>query len=262
MAIQALQENSIVSLNEPRLRGRLIALVGGATAMGSGIALLVWSRLGMVPMDVLHVAVSHAVGWTLGSSILVCQLILAMTFLPLRIRPGIATVVAFVIPAAVTDTLLSLMPAVDDLLLPEPLGLLIRTVALLLGGLLFCGGVATYLTAALGQLPRDGLMLALAGARNINHASPQRFALARIGIDTACVVGGTAILGPTDAAHLGALTPGTLLMAAGSGPLISYLRRRIDRFPGFPAQPTEPISRRGTGRHQRTLRTIVHGDRV
>ncbi|MCR6488268.1 hypothetical protein M8542_36105 [Amycolatopsis sp. OK19-0408] len=220
--------------------------------MGSGIALLVWSRLGMVPMDVLHAAVSHAFGWTFGSSILVCQFILATTFLPLRIRPGIGTPVALVIPAAVADALLSLMPTADYLPLPEALGLVIRTLALLLGGLLFCGGVAAYLTAALGQLPRDALMLALAGARDITQAEPRRLALARISIDTTCLAGGIALLGPDNAMHLGALAPGTLLIAVGSGPLISYLRRLAARVLGFSPQATPATVRHETGRHRRT----------
>ncbi|MFI5593699.1 hypothetical protein ACIA5G_52355 [Amycolatopsis sp. NPDC051758] len=203
-------------------------------------------------MDVLHAAFSHAFGWSFGSSILVCQFILAATFLPLRIRPGIATVVAFIIPAIVADAVLSIMPSVDRLPLPETLALLIRALALLLGGLLFCAGVAAYLAAALGQLPRDGLMLVLAGARDITQAEPRRLALARIGIDITCVAGGVALLGPANATHLGALAPGTLLMAAGSGPLISYLRCLAARLPGLSSRSANPAPRNGTERHRRT----------
>ena len=81
--------------------------------MGGGIALLVWSRLGLAPMDVLHAGVSHATGWTFGSGIIVCQLVLATTFIPLRLKPGVGTVAAFVVPAVVADGALQLLPTVD-----------------------------------------------------------------------------------------------------------------------------------------------------
>ncbi len=252
MAIQVLRASPITKFTDSEMRRRLAALVGGAAAMGGGITLLVWSRLGMVPMDVLHAAVSHIFGWTFGSSILVCQIFLTVTFLPLRIRPGVATVVAFVIPAAIADVLLPLMPTVEVLPLPVTLGLLLRTLAFLLGGLLFCAGVAAYLLTDLGPLPRDGLMLVLAGARHgISHAQPRRLALARIGIDTAWVAGGVALLGPANAVHVGALAPGTLFIAAGSGPLIACLRRRIARVPGFPAARASQWNRSSPARTTR-----------
>lgn len=255
MATHPLRSHSIVGLSELQLRGRLTALAGGTMAMGVGIALLVWSRLGMVPMDVLHAAVSHATGWTFGSGIIVCQLALAMTFIPLRLKPGVGTVAALVIPAVVADGTLALLPALD--------AFPIRVAAFASGGFVFAAGVAVYLSANLGRLPRDGLMMAFSGPPSDDRrAGARRVALTRIAIDAAFVAGGVALLGPANAIHIGALSPGTLLLAAGTGPLIAYLLDVIARIPGFSPQPTRAVPRHGTGRHRRAQRANTYGDRA
>lgn len=255
MAMHFLPTKSAAQIGGHRLAARMAVLVAGTTAMGVGIALLVWSRLGLIPMDVLHAGVSHATGWTFGSGIIVCQLILAMTFIPLRVKPGVGTVAAFVIPAFVADGTLALLPAVD--------AVPIRISALATGGLLFTGGVAVYLSANLGRLPRDGLMMAFAGAPDDDRRTQaRRIALTRIAIDAAFVAGGVALLGPANAVHVGALSPGTLLLAAGSGPLIAYLLDLIARVPGFSPRSAQAAPRTRTGRHRRTQPARARGDRA
>lgn len=230
MAIHLLPAKSAALTANSPLAARLTILAIGTTAMGGGIALLVWSRLGLTPMDVLHAGVSHATGWTFGSGIIVCQLVLATTFIPLRLKPGVGTVAALVIPAVVADGTLALLPAVDAV----PM----RVAAFAVGGLLFAAGVAVYLSADLGRLPRDGLMMAFAGAPGGDpRVRVRRVALTRIAIDTAFIAGGVAFLGPANAVHIGALSPGTLLLAAGSGPLIAYLLNIIARVLGSHHSP-------------------------
>src|SRR5437763_8075391 len=231
---------------------RLGQLGAGTIAMGVGIAALMWSRLGMVPMDVLHLGLSHAAGWTFGGGIIAGQSLLLMTFVPLRIRPGIGTVAGFVIPAVVADLLLGEL---------APLGsLAARTAALLAGVVLFCAGVAVYLLADLGRLPRDGVMLALSGGRQrAREARPLRVALVRMVIDAAFIGAGVALLGPAAAVQSGALSVGTLLLATGCGPLIALLLRLFAH--GFKpnegalrsqcqrGSPSEPAAPRRGGRH-------------
>ncbi|SEB46047.1 Uncharacterized membrane protein YczE [Amycolatopsis tolypomycina] len=240
-------------ISDYRLIARVGALAAGTTAMGGGISLLVWSRLGMLPMDVLHLGVSRASGWTFGESLLACQFLLALTFIPLRIRPGLGTAAALVIPAAVADILLAILPSPD--------GLPLRVAAFLIGAPLFCGGVAVYLLANLGWLPRDGIMLALAGARDdIGRTRSWRTALVRMGLDAAFVAAGAALLGPANALRAGALAPGTVLLALVSGPLIVLFRRLIARVSGFSPQSTQAAPRHGTGRHRRTQPTHARSD--
>ncbi|OXM59526.1 YczE/YyaS/YitT family protein [Amycolatopsis vastitatis] len=244
MAIHVARATPATAIGDHRLIARLGALAVGTAAMGGGISLLVWSRLGMLPMDVLHLGVSHALGWTFGESLIACQFLLALTFIPLRIRLGLATAVALVIPAAVADILL--------MVLPTTAGPPFRMAAFLIGAPLFCCGIAVYLRAGLGSLPRDGIMLAVAGARDdLSRASPRRTALVRIGLDAAFVAAGAALLGPANALHAGALAPGTVLLALGSGPLIVVFRRLANRIPGLSPAPTQAAPPRGTGCHRR-----------
>ena len=75
----------------------------------------------------------------------------------------------------------------------------------------------------------------------------KRVALTRIIIDATFVAGGVALLGPANAVHTGALSPGTLLLAAGTGPLIAHLSKCSLVFPASRPSPcglrhaTEPI---------------------
>jgi uncharacterized membrane protein YczE len=247
MAIHVLPVKSAVAISGTPLATRLTILAAGTITMGVGVGLLVWSRLGLTPMDVLHAGVSHVIGATFGSGIILCQLVLVMTFIPLRLKPGIGTAAAFVIPALVADGTLALLPPVD--------AVAVRVAAFALGGLLFAAGVAVYLSANLGRLPRDGLeLLFIRSSGVVRRSRGRKVALARIAIDSAFVVGGVALLGPANAVHMGALSPGTLLLATGSGPLIAYLLDRIAQVPGISPPPIQPVARRGTGRHRRMQR--------
>ncbi|SFW12819.1 Uncharacterized membrane protein YczE [Amycolatopsis australiensis] len=212
----------------------------GTLTMGVGIALLVASRLGMVPMDTVHLAVAHQLGWTLGLGILACQATLLATFLPLKVRPGIGTAVGLVVPAVTADAVLAFLPSLNSLV--------VRLIVFTAGGGLFCLGVALYLAAALGPLPRDGLMLVLGGDREASGHNGWRLALARIGIDVVFVAGATAIFGPAEAVRTGAVGVGTVVLALASGPVIARALRRLRRIPSL-APPTSAQPRPVRARH-------------
>ena len=218
---------------------RLARLGVGTVTMGVGIALLVASRLGIVPMDTVHLALAHTFGWTFGGGIIATQSMLLMSFVPLRIPVGVGTVLAFVIPALVADMLLSM--------LVPPENLVARIAAFATGGVLFAVGVALYLTADCGRLPRDGIMLALSGDRKATGARGWRLSLVRTGIDVAFVAIAAPLLGPAMAAHTGVLAVGTLALAIGTGPLIAVLLQLTAHVPGFLQR-----SGQGTGTTQDT----------
>ncbi len=205
-----------VSLSGSRWRPlgtRLARLAAGTSVMGLGLTMLLWSRLGLVPLDALHLGVAHAFGWTIGGGIIAVQSVLLLTFLPMRLRPGLGTIAAFLVPAVLVDLLLHRLPPVENL----PL----RAGALAAGGFLFCFGVALYLSADLGRIPRDGIMLALAGDRPGTPAPPKRVAIFRIVLDAVFVAGGVLLLGPAEAIHIGALGVGTVALTLLSGPAIA-----------------------------------------
>ncbi|HEY3690535.1 MAG TPA: hypothetical protein VGL46_09545 [Pseudonocardiaceae bacterium] len=204
---------------------RLSALATGTVAMGCGVALLLRARLGLLPLDVLHVGAAHVLGSTVGGGMIAVQAVALLTYLPLRIRPGIGTIAAFVVPAIVVDLL---MPA-----LPLFSGLAMRIAVFTAGGLVFCLGVAIYLAADLGRIPRDAMMGAFAGKLRKQPVPPLRIAGIRIAIDILCVVAGALLLGPVAALRSGMLGFGSLALVCGCGPLVAFLWHGLTRLTVF-----------------------------
>jgi len=194
----------------PRRFGiQVTQLLCGNVIMGTAVALLLTARLGLLPLDVLHSAIAHRTGWTIGGAIIATQAVLLAAYLPAGIRPGIGTVVTSVIPAVVCDTLLAH--------LPQPAAFGVRIVLLIAGGALFAAGVALYLGSGLGELPRDGLMRALQARRGWN------LGYIRIGADILCLATGWLLIGPAAALTTGAVGMGSILLATGLGPSIARL---------------------------------------
>ncbi|WNV83171.1 hypothetical protein [Umezawaea sp. Da 62-37] len=185
-------------------------MLTGTIMMGLGIAMLLLARFGLLPLDVLHVAVAARTGWTIGGAIIAVQALLLMCHVPLRIKPGLGTVVASVIPAVTCDVLIDILPPAE--------GTAPRLLLLAAGGTCFAIGTATYLGAGLGTLPRDGLMLAVHQRRGFSPAT------IRITADITCLLLGAVIIGPVPAVRTGVLGVGSVLLALLLGPAIARLR--------------------------------------
>ncbi|MFK0244579.1 YitT family protein [Amycolatopsis azurea] len=232
------------------------ALLLGAIAMGTGVSLLLASKIGMLPIDVLHLGAAHAMGATVGGGVIAVQSVLLMGCLVLRVRPGLGTVVAFVVPALIIDVLRPQEWHVEVIALQVTL--------FTVGGVLFCLGVAAYLAADLGRVPRDALMLAwLRGATPTGRG--QQIAWVRVAIDIVCATAGTLLLGAHFAVTSGALGPGTAILTLGCGPLIAAFWPRIARLVESP-HARHPAGESGhaelTGRRspQERAQTIVSRD--
>ncbi|MFT7835733.1 hypothetical protein Q5530_06255 [Saccharothrix sp. BKS2] len=208
----------MTDIDRRAVASRVIRLLGGTLLMGVAIAALVRAQLGLLPLDVLHLAVSQHTGWTLGGAFIAVQATLLMTCLPLRIRPGTGTVAAAAIPALACDVVLASMPA--------PQNLAWKLLLFVTGGVLFAVGVALYLSAQMGTLPRDSLMLEL----HRRHPRLQPAPI-RVVADATCLLTGWLLLGPITAVVDGTVGPATLLLAALLGPGIAFLVRRIKRYP-------------------------------
>lgn len=189
---------------------RVLLLLSGTTLMGVAIGLLVRARLGLLPLDVLHSAVAVRTGWTLGVALIVTQALLLALYIPLRIKPGVGTVAAFVVPGIGADITLSLLPALT--------GTANRLALLVAGACAFSLGVALYLDADLGVLPRDGIIEALARRRGY------RPALLRVLTDLLSLTAGCLAIGPALAVHSGLVGVASLALALVVGPLVAFLR--------------------------------------
>lgn len=203
------QSGAVAAAGSRPFVARLGQVVVGTALMGAAVGMLVTAALGLLPLDVFHRAVGDRFGWTIGGAIIAVQATLLVLNLALRVKPGIGTVAAVVIPAVVADFTLAVLPA--------PQVVWLRVMAMLLGGAMFAVGTACYLSAELGELPRDGLMVAI--ARRTGW-SPARI---RIGADVLCLLTGVLMINPAVAVANGSLGAASVLLAVALGPSIASL---------------------------------------
>ena len=141
------------ALREPAAR-RLIQLLAGLVLFGVSSSMLLLSRLGLDPWDVLHQGLSRQIGLGVGTWAIIVGIAVLALWIPLRQRPGIGTVLNVLLVGSVIDLILAEV---------HPPHALAARIALLIGGVLL-NGIATgaYIGAGLGPGPRDGLMTGLA----------------------------------------------------------------------------------------------------
>lgn len=133
---------------------RLARCVVGLFVCGLGIALIVSGDIGLAPWDVLHDGLSERTGMPIGTAIVVVGFALLLVWIPLRVRPGLGTILnAVEIGIAVNLVLPHL---------PEPDAVVPRVALLAVGVVAFGAGSGLYIGAGLGAGPRDGLMTGLA----------------------------------------------------------------------------------------------------
>lgn len=177
---------------------RLARCVGGLVVCGLGIASIVAADIGLAPWDVLHDGLSERTGMPIGTAMIIVGLALLLIWIPLRVRPGLGTILNAVEIGLVVDLVLPHLPESDNI----PL----RLVMMLAGVAAFGVGTGLYIGAGLGPGPRDGLMTGLAARSRMS------LRLVRTAIEVV-VLGGGWLLG-------GAPGLGTAVFALGIGPLV------------------------------------------
>jgi uncharacterized membrane protein YczE len=196
---------SVPTLRGRRLPRRLGQLYVGLVLYGISMALLVRSRLGVMPWDVLHQGISRHLGWSLGTVSIIVGALVLLAWIPLRQLPGVGTVSnVFVIGIAV-DAALAVLPAPS---------LLAVRVAFVVAGVLLNGvATAAYIGVHLGPGPRDGLMTGLV------RRTGGSVRVVRTSIEVGVVATGW-LLG-------GTLGLGTVVYALTVGPLVQLLLPRM-----------------------------------
>ncbi len=216
--------------NLRRITRRVVQLYLGLIAYGASMALMIRSRLGNMPWDVLHQGLAQHLGVPIGWVAIGLGAVVLLAWIPLRQLPGLGTISNVVVIGLVMDVVLGWMPV--------PGALWLRTVELV-GGIVL-NGLATgaYIGAGLGPGPRDGLMTGLA------RRTGWSIRVVRTGIEVVVVIAGW-VLG-------GVFGVGTLLYAVTIGPLAQLflplftigrrpVRRRASVQPAIvDAQPVQP----------------------
>ena len=197
------------------LRQRLPRLLVGLVLGGVGIAFMVRADLGLPPWSVLDHGISQHTGIPIGTvSILVGAVVLA-TWIALRERPGLGTVLNILVIGATIDVVLAVMP--------ETSNMAVRVLLLVLGVFSWGPGSGLYIGAGLGPGPRDGLMTGLA-ARGVGSIRGVRTFLELSALASGWLLGGSVGIG-------------TLAFALTIGPNVQFFLQRLT-LPANPADPT------------------------
>lgn len=195
---------------------RLLPLLVGFVIWGLAVALQVKANLGLSPWDVFHQGLGRQLGITIGMAGVVTSVGVLLLWIPLRMKPGLGTVLNALVIGPSADLFLAILPPVDDIV--------VRWVFLLLGVLLMGVGSALYLPAKLGAGPRDGVMVGL----NRKYGFSIRFARTIVEV-CALLIGWQ--LG-------GTVWWGTVVCALTIGPTIQFCihtrHRFVERITGVP----------------------------
>jgi uncharacterized membrane protein YczE len=187
---------------------RLARCVFGLACFGTGISMFVTARLGLAPWDVFHQGVAVHTGLKLGWVIEITSVLVLLLWIPLRQRPGVATILNAVEVGLVVNLIGNHLPSTDRL---------VPRLAYVVGAVVVIAiGSGFYIGAGLGSGPRDGIMVAIA-ARGYSVRvvrTVQEAAVLAIGI----VLGG----------HVGI---GTVAFMLGIGPLVHVLITRLSVKP-------------------------------
>jgi uncharacterized membrane protein YczE len=191
---------------------RLVRLMLGVWIFGFGDGLVVTSELGNSPWTVFAEGVSKQTPLTIGSATIAISVVVLLLWIPLRVRPGLGTILNAIVVGVAIDIAVAVVPH-------APLG--VRAIELLVGIGLVGVGSGLYIGAAHGPGPRDGLMMGL------HRRTGRPIALIRGSLELTALVSGW-ILG-------GTVGVGTVAFALLIGPSVALGLRLIPPRP--PAGP-------------------------
>ncbi|MDG1817661.1 MAG: hypothetical protein P8H20_03065 [Aquiluna sp.] len=186
---------------------RFLKLNFGLAIYGAGLGMMVHAGIGIPPWDVLAQGLSLQTSLSFGQATIAVSLIVMLFWIPLRVRPGIGSVLNAILVGLFADITMPLLPDFD---------LYWQNVLLFIGGLLaisFATGL--YISCGFGKGPRDGLMMGLAQKFN------QPFWITRTSVEIIVVTIGF-LLG-------GQVREGTLIFALSIG----YLNQLAMRLFGL-----------------------------
>jgi len=137
----------------PLLVRRYIQTVTGITMIGIGVAFNYMANLGLGPWGVLHDGIAKTINITYGQAGILTSLISLLLWIPLKQKPGIATIFDAFWIGLTADFVINIIPDAQSLL--------IQIIYLITGITLIGLGTAIYVGGDLGAGPRDGIMVGL-----------------------------------------------------------------------------------------------------
>ena len=135
---------------------RLVILFSGLGVYGLGIALTVHAGIGIAPWDVLGQGIAIQTGLSFGVSTIIVSVFVLLCWIPLKVKPGFATIANALFVGLFADLWLLILPTLDAYW--QQLGIFV------LGVVVVAIATGLYISSSLGSGPRDGLMQGTANA--------------------------------------------------------------------------------------------------
>lgn len=135
---------------------RLVTLLAGLFVYGLGVALTVHAGIGIAPWDVLAQGISIQTGLSFGVATVAVSIVVLICWIPLKVKPGFATVANALLVGLFADFWL--------MILPDLTAYWQQLAVFVLGVVVVAIATGLYISSRLGSGPRDGLMQGTANA--------------------------------------------------------------------------------------------------
>lgn len=116
--------------------------------------MMVHASIGLAPWDVLAQGISKQTGLSFGQSTIAVSVMVLMAWIPLKVRPGIGSILNAILLGVFADFWLPLMPRLD--------GYVFQLIWFVLGLVVISFATGLYISCGMGKGPRDGLNTGIA----------------------------------------------------------------------------------------------------
>ena len=186
-----------------RFAERFVRCAAGLAGFGIGIAFFVESGVGVPPWDVFHQGIARITDLPLGTNIIIVSFFVLLLWVPLRIRPGLGTLM--------NALEIGFVENLAQQAIPDAGSFMVKALFVALGMLTISAGSGLYIGAQFGPGPRDGLMLGL------NERFGISVRMARTVVEVTVMIVGLALGGTVGL--------GTFIFALGIGPMVQVTLR-------------------------------------
>ena len=139
---------------QSKFPGRFLKLVLGLFIYGIGVGMTVDAQLGLAPWDVLAQGLSRQTSLTFGYATVLVSVLVLICWIPLRVKPGLGSVMNAIMVGLVADLTLNFLQTPDAYW---------QRLLLFLGGMVVISfATGLYISCGMGKGPRDGLNVGIA----------------------------------------------------------------------------------------------------
>ncbi len=139
---------------QSKFPSRFLKLVVGLFIYGVGVGMTVDAQLGLAPWDVLAQGISRQTSLTFGYATVVVSLMVLLSWIPLKVKPGLGSIMNAIMVGLVADLTLNFLPTPDSYWLK---------LLLFFGGMVVISfATGLYISCGMGKGPRDGLNVGIA----------------------------------------------------------------------------------------------------